>query len=204
MIRIVIADDESLVASALATLLNLEADLDVVAVLQSGHDVVQWLTHTAEPRADVLVCDLHLGDADGIDTARAVRDAHRHVPTLIVTSHAKPVALKRALKAGIEGFLPKASTAEEFAAAVRAVHSGKRYLDPELAALAIEAQDSPLTERESELLVLAGRGYSVDEIASRAFLAAGTCRNYLSSAMQKTGASNRFEAYTVALERGWI
>lgn len=209
MIRIAITDDESLVASSLATLLGLDEDLEVVAVLGSGEELVEWwrrATAAADAAlpADVLVCDLQLGGIDGIEAITAVRALHPEVRALVVTSHARPTSLKRALAAGITGFLPKTSSADEFASAMRAVHAGRRYLDPEVAALAIAASDSPLTEREAELLSLAGRGGSVDDIARAAHLAPGTCRNYLSSAMGKVGAQNRFEAFTLARQRGWI
>ncbi|MFC6146801.1 response regulator [Corynebacterium nasicanis] len=198
MIRIAIVDDESLVAQSLATLLSLEEDLEVVAVAASGEELLEWWRRGQE--LDVCVCDLQLGGIDGIETARRLGE----VGVLIVTSHARPRALKEALAAGVRGFLPKTSTAADFAAAIRAVHAGRRHIDPELAAWTISAGESPLTERETELLELAGRGGSVEDIAAAAHLAPGTTRNYLSSAMAKVGAQNRFEAYTRARERGWI
>lgn len=100
--------------------------------------------------------------------------------------------------------MPKTSSSDAFADAIRSVHAGRRYIDPELAALTIDANDSPLTEREAELLLLAGEGASVEEIAHRAHLTLGTTRNYLSSAMSKVGAANRFQAFTLARERGWL
>lgn len=213
MIRIAVTDDESLVASSLATLLSLEEDLTVVAVLRSGEELVEWWERggtsptegaDGDSPADVLVCDLQLGGIDGVEAVTRVREHAPNLPALIVTSHARPAALKRALASRIQGFLPKTSSTAEFATAIRTVHAGRRYLDPETAALAISAGDSPLTAREAELLALAGRGISVDEIAAEAHLAPGTCRNYLSNAMAKVGASNRFEAFTVARERGWV
>mgnify|MGYP002714093832 CR=1 FL=1 len=203
MIRIAITDDETLVASSLATLLGLEEDFEIVTVCGSGEELLEWWAR--EPNgADVLVCDLQLGGIDGIEAAHRVREKSPGVQVLIVTSHARPTALKRALEQGVAGFLPKTSDAKEFAAAIRTVHAGRRYLDPETAALAINASDSPLTERERELLELAGRGLSIEDIAAEAHLAPGTCRNYLSNAMAKTGAGNRFEAYMVARDRGWL
>lgn len=150
--------------------------------------------------ADVVVTDLQLGTGkDGIALATG-----SSVPVVLVSSHTSATVLKRALAAGIAGILPKTSSSEAFADAIRAVHNGRRYIDPELAAQTIAAGDSPLTEREAELLVLAGKGLSVEDIAAQAFLAPGTTRNYLSSAMSKVGASNRFAAYTIARERGWV
>lgn len=207
MITIAIADDESLVASSLATLLGLEDDLAVLVTCGSGEEMLTWWTRQqtmAQPVAQVCVLDLQLGGIDGIETAVKLRELTPELPVLIVTSHARPRLLKRALVNGVLGFLPKTSTAEEFATAIRSVHSGRRYLDQELAAMTISAGESPLTAREEEILELAGRGGSVDEIAAAVHLAPGTTRNYLSQAMSKVGAQNRFEAFTRARERGWL
>lgn len=200
MITVALLDDETLVANSLATLISLEEDIDVVHVAYSAEDFLSWWQR-AQPRADVVVTDVQLGD-DGVDGIAVAKQIH--APVVVVTSHARPGVVKRALGAGVLGVLPKTASAEDFAAAVRAAHAGKRHLDPELAAATIATGDSPLTEREAEVLALAGRGGTIDTIAQAAHLAPGTTRNYISSAMAKTGAANRFEAYTVALERGWI
>lgn len=197
MISVVIVDDEALVASSLGTLLDLEDDIDVKAVLGSGEELLDW---AKQHSADVIVTDLHLQRIDGIDAAAQIPDAK----TVIITSHPRPAALKRALAANILGFLPKTSTAEQFAAAIRSVHSGKRFLDPEVAASAIAAGESPLTDGETRVLTEVPSASSIADIAERCFLAPGTVRNYLSSAMSKTGANNRHEAYSLALEKGWI
>ena len=198
-VRVVVVDDESLVASSLSTLLSLEDDLDVVATLGSGEELLDWCrTHHAP---DVAVTDLQMGGIDGVETAASLPEG---VAVLIVTSHGRPRQLKRALAAGVAGFVPKTSSAAEFAPAVRTVHAGRRCLDPELAAQAIGAGESPLTERETELLEVAGQGGSVEQIAETVHLAAGTTRNYLSSAMSKTGAATRFEAWRIARDRGWL
>lgn len=199
VIRVVVVDDESLVASSLSTLLSLEEDLDVVATLGSGEEVLDWCHR--HPVPDVVVMDLQMGGIDGIETAESLPDG---VNVLIVTSHGRPRQLKRALAGGVLGFVPKTSSAEEFATAVRTVHAGRRYLDPELAATAIGVGESPLTEREAQVLEVAGQGGSVEQIAAAVHLAAGTTRNYLSSAMGKTGASTRFEAWRIAREHGWL
>ncbi|WP_080795841.1 response regulator transcription factor [Corynebacterium pacaense] len=207
MISIAIADDESLVASSLATLLGLEDDLTVLATAGSGEELISWWNDrlgTGQQVPGVCVLDLQMGDKDGIDTAIELRRLSPGLSVLIVTSHARPRQLKRALSAGILGFMPKTSTAEQFAAAIRSVHAGRRYIDPELAALTISAGESPLTPREEEVLELAGRGGSIDDIATAVHLAAGTTRNYLSQAIAKTGAHNRFEAFTRARELGWL
>lgn len=207
MISIAIADDEALVASSLATLLGLEDDLVVLTTCGSGEEIITWWNKQSaagEKTADVCVLDLQLGGIDGVDTAVKLREHTGNLPVLIVTSHARPRQLKRALAHGILGFLPKTSTAEEFANAIRSVYSGRRYIDPELAAMTISAGESPLTEREEEILELAGKGKSVEDIAAAAHLAPGTTRNYLSQAMSKVGAQNRFEAFTRARELGWL
>lgn len=207
MIRILIADDEALVASSLGTLLSLEEDLEVVLTAGSGEEALAWWRRQqtrGEQVADVCVLDLHMGGIDGIDTALELQKLSPGVATMIVTSHARPRGLKRALEQGVLGFLPKTSTAEQFAQAVRTVHQGRRFLDPELAAETISAGQSPLTPREEEVLEAAGRGGSIGEIAAEVHLAQGTTRNYLSSAMGKVGAQNRFEAFTRARELGWI
>lgn len=206
MIHVAIADDEALVASSLATLLSLEDDLDVLHIASSGEDLIAWWqalpAETASPH--VCVLDLQMGGIDGIDTAIKLKELYPSIAVLIVTSHARPRQLKRALAAGILGFLPKTSTAEEFASAIRAVNAGRRFIDPELAAMTISAGESPLTEREEEVLELAGKGLSAEDIAAAAHLAPGTTRNYLSQAMSKVGAQNRFEAFTRARELGWL
>lgn len=204
MITVVVVDDEALVASSLSTLLGLEEDLDVLATLGSGEELLDWWD--AGHAGDVVVMDLQLGGIDGVETARRLgeKTTGTTAAVLIVTSHGRPRQLRQALAAGVPGFIRKTSTAAEFAAGVRTVHAGRRYLDPDLAAAAIGAGESPLTEREAEVLEAAGRGGSVEQIAAQVHLASGTTRNYLSAAMGKTGASTRFEAWRIARERDWL
>lgn len=204
MITVIVVDDEALVASSLSTLLGLEEDLDVLATLGSGEELLDWWD--AGHAADVVVMDLQLGGIDGVETARRLgeKTTGTTAAVLIVTSHGRPRQLRQALAAGVPGFIRKTSTAAEFAAGVRTVHAGRRYLDPDLAAAAIGAGESPLTEREAEVLEAAGRGGSVEQIAAQVHLASGTTRNYLSAAMGKTGASTRFEAWRIARERDWL
>lgn len=207
MISIVVVDDETLIASSLATLLGLEDDLEVVASFSAGEEVVTWWRNrheAGEPVPDVCVTDLQLGGVDGVEVAEQILAITRETKVLIVTSHSRPRQLKRALSAGVQGFMPKTSSAEDFAAAIRAMCSGRRYIDPELAAMTISSGDSPLTEREAEVIEAAGQGGSVEDIAAAVYLAVGTTRNYLSSAMAKLEAQNRFEAYLKAREKGWI
>lgn len=196
MIRVLLADDENLIRVALAQLLDLEEDLTVVAQAASGEEAVAAARRT---EVDVAVLDLQMPGMDGIAAAEQLT-----CPAVIVTSHGRPGHLKRALSAGVRGFLPKTTSATTLAEVVRSVHRGGRYVDPELAAEAIAAGDSPLTPREADVLELAADGAPVDEIAARASLSPGTVRNYLSNAVTKLGAANRHDACAIARRMGWI
>ncbi|MEE6272976.1 response regulator transcription factor [Georgenia wangjunii] len=200
-IRILLADDENLIRDALAGLLALEEDFDVVAQAASGAEA---LAAGRKHAPDVAVLDLQMPDGDGIVTAQRLAEQVPGCRTIIVTSHGRPGYLKKALAAGVAGFLPKTVSARVLADVVRQVHGGGRYVDPELAAEAIGAGDSPLTAREADVLELAADGRPVEEIAARAHLSPGTVRNYLSSAAGKMGAANRHEAVRVARRHGWI
>ena len=210
-IRIVIADDETLIREALEAILSLQADSDVVAVAASGTEaIVQIERH----RPDVAVLDLLMPGADGIEVAAAISDSSRsshssqrtlqETKCLILTSHARPGYLKRALAAGVRGFVPKTTPAARLTEIIRRLHAGQRYVDPELSAEAIAAGDSPLTPREADVLELAADGAPVEEIARRAHLSPGTVRNYLSAAALKLSAPNRHAAAEIARSKGWI
>ncbi|MEU2199153.1 response regulator transcription factor [Isoptericola sp. NPDC019482] len=201
MIRVVLADDETLIRDAVAQLLDLEADLEVVAVAGSGTEAVAVIERH---RPDVAVLDLQMPGIDGIEVAVRARSEVPGCGVVVVTSHGRPGHLKKALAAGVRGFLPKTASAAVLAAAVRQVADGGRYVDPELAADAISAGDSPLTAREADVLELAADGAPVEEIAERAALAPGTVRNYLSSAVAKLGVANRHEAARLARAQGWV
>ena len=201
MIRALLADDEHLVRQAFAALLQLEGDIEVVAQAASGTEAVA-LARAHLP--DVAVLDLQMPGLDGLAVAAELRRLLPECGVLLVTSHGRPGYLKRALAQGVSGFLPKTVSVEVLRAAVHTVHAGGRYVDPQLAAEAISAGDSPLTPRETDVLELAARGAGVEEIARRASLSPGTVRNYLSSAMGKLGAANRHEAVATAQRLGWI
>ena len=206
MIPVLLADDETLIRAAIATMLDLEPDIEVVAHVDSGEELLaiwQRRADAGEPVA-IAVIDLQMSGIDGIDTATRLLRITPGAGTLIVTSHGRPGYLKRALEAGVRGFLPKTTSAATLAKVIRSVHAGGRYVDPELAADAISAGDTVLTAREADVLELAADGSSVDEIARRAHLSPGTTRNYLSSAMAKLGVANRYEAALKAREKGWI
>lgn len=200
-ITVMLADDEHLIRSALRALLTLEDGIDVVAEAATGDEALAMARAHAP---QVAVLDLQLPDRDGIAVAEAIHEALPGCRTMIVTSHGRPGYLKRALASGVGGFLPKTVSSQVLADAVRTVHGGGRYVDPELAADAISAGDSPLTDREADVLELAAEGAPVDEIAQRAALTPGTVRNYLSSAASKLGAANRHEAVHTARRHGWI
>lgn len=201
LIRVLLADDEHLIRGALAALLSLEDDLLVVAEAASGPEA-RAMARAHGP--DVAVLDLQMPGADGVAVATSLRGEVPGCQSMIVTSHGRPGHLKRALEAGVRGFVPKTVSAQRLAEIIRTVHAGNRYVDTELAADAISAGESPLTVREAEVLEYAEDGAPVTEIAERASLSPGTVRNYLSSATAKLGAENRHAAARLARERGWL
>ncbi len=200
-IRILLADDEHLIRTALAQLLDLEPDLDVVAQAATGDEA---LAMAAKHTVDVAVLDLQMPGPDGIAVAERLGAELPGCGVVIVTSHGRPGHLKRALQSGVRGFLPKTTSAATLAEVVRKVHAGGRHVDPDLAAEAIAAGDSPLTSREADVLELSADGTTIEEIATRAALSPGTVRNYLSSAITKLGAANRHDAWATARRMGWI
>jgi two-component system response regulator DesR len=201
MIRLLLADDENLIRSALAALLDMQDDMQVVAQAASGDEALA-MARIHHP--DVAVLDLQMPGLDGIAVAEALLRETPECASIIVTSHGRPGHLKGALAAGVRGFLPKTTSAPVLADVIRAAHTGGRYVDPELAAEAISAGDSPLTPREADVLELAADGAPIEEIAARAHLSPGTVRNYLSAAAAKLGAANRHEAVRIARTHGWI
>lgn len=201
MIRILVADDEHLIRDAIAGLLGLEDDFDVVGRAASGDEA---LATARKVRPDVALLDLQLPGPDGIEVARELATDLPECHSVIVTSHGRPGYLKSALAAGVRGFLPKTVSSSTLADVVRKVAAGGRHVDPELAAEAISAGDSPLSPRESDVLALARDGAPVDEIARRVSLSRGTVRNYLAAAIAKLDVSNRHEAVRVAADHGWI
>lgn len=201
MITALLVDDENLIRDALASLLGLEPDIDVVGRAASGEEAIA-VARRSSP--DVVILDLQLPGIDGLETARQLLAAAPDTAIVIVSSHGRPGHLKRALALGVRAFLPKTVSAAVLADVVRRAHAGGRHVDPELAAEAIAAGDSPLTAREADVLELAADGAPVEEIAARAGLSPGTVRNYLSAAATKLGASNRHEAARIARSRGWL
>ncbi|MCR2051755.1 response regulator transcription factor [Actinomyces bowdenii] len=200
-IRLLIADDQALVRGALATLLGLEPDLEVVAQVGTGREVV---AAAREHRADVALLDIDMPDGDGLAAAAALAASGMGCRSLIVTTFGRPGYLSRALEAGAAGFLVKDTPPEQLAEAVRRIHSGLRVIDPTLAQESVLLGPNPLTDREREVLRLAARGDDAHGIARALHLGERTVRNYLSSAISKTHARNRTEAARTAERNGWL
>jgi two-component system, NarL family, response regulator DesR len=201
VIRLLLADDQALVRGALASLLGLEPDLEVVAEVGRGDQVVPA---AREARPDVALLDVEMPGLDGIAATRALRAALPSCKILMVTTFGRPGYLRRALEAGASGFVVKDTPARQLADAVRRVHAGLRVVDPALAAESLATGSSPLTARETEVLRAARDGGTVADLAADLHLSEGTVRNHLSSAIGKTGARTRAEAVRLAEDAGWL
>jgi two-component system response regulator DesR len=200
-IRLLLADDQHLIRAALAALLGLEPDFEVVAEVSRGDEVV------AAARLhlpDVALLDIEMPGLDGLAAAAALAHEVPSCRVLMLTTFGRPGYLRRAMEAGALGFVVKDAPAEQLADAVRRVAAGHRVVDPNLAASTLAGGASPLTARERDTLVAARDGATVADIAGRLFLSEGTVRNYLSAAIAKAGVRNRIEALRVAEDRGWL
>lgn len=200
MIRVLIAEDQGMILGALAALLGMEGDIEVVACAGGGADA---LTLARETRPDVVMTDIEMPGMTGLELAAALRELRHPARIIIVTTFARPGYLRRALDAGVRGYVLKDAPASKLAEAIRTVHAGGKAIAPELATEAWEAAD-PLNDRERRILRLAGDGRSSAEIARKLCLSEGTVRNYLSEIINKLGASNRVEAARIARTRGWL
>ncbi len=201
MIRVLLAEDQAMVRGALAALLTLEGDIEIVAEVGRGDEVV---LAALDSKPDVALLDIEMPGGDGITAAAAL---HAQLPLcriLILTTFGRPGYLRQAMASGSVGFLLKDSPATQLAAAIRRVIAGERVVDPILAMAALSDGNNPLTERERTVLASASHGASIAEIALSLSLSEGTVRNYLSIAMQKVGAHNRIEAAHIAREKGWL
>ncbi|MDO0926663.1 response regulator transcription factor [Streptomyces sp. TG1A-8] len=200
-IKVLLAEDMHMVRGALVALLNLEEDIEVVAEVADGDQIV--------PRAlacgpDVAVIDIDLPGTDGLTAAAQLQKALPECRSMILTSLGRPGTFRRAVKAGVRAFVLKDAPPQELAQAIRRVQKGERVVDPELAMAAWDSGDNPLTDREAEVLRLAADGAEAGEIARRLFLSVGTVRNYLTASVVKLGARNRLDAVRIAREAGWV
>lgn len=201
MIRVLLAEDQALVLGALAALLRLEPDLDVVGMARNGQDALA-MCRSLTP--DVVLTDIEMPLMTGLELATALQAEGLGCKVVIVTTFARTGYLRRALGAGVRGYLLKDAPAETLAEAIRTVHAGGRAVAPELALESWSGEQDPLTERERQVLRLAGEGKSTADIAKLIFLSEGTVRNYLSEAISKLRAANRVEAFRLARDAGWL
>jgi len=200
-IRVLLAEDQTMLRGALAALLDLEPDITIVAQAANGREAHKLALSLAP---DVVVTDIEMPQMTGLEFAAALQQAESKARVIILTTFARPGYLRRALDAGARGYLLKERPASELAEAIRKVHAGLRAVDPALAAEAWSADADPLTDRERQILQRAGDGRSSAEIASELRLSEGTVRNYLSEAIAKLGAANRTDAARIARARGWL
>jgi two-component system response regulator DesR len=201
MIRVLIAEDQGMVRGALATLIGLEPDIEVVAQVARGDEVLAAALHA---RPDVALLDIEMPGATGLDAAEQLAADLPSCRVLILTTFGRPGYLRRAMEGGASGFVLKDAPASELCSAIRRALRGERVVDPGLAAAALSQGESPLTPREHEVLAASREHATVAELATALFLSPGTVRNHLSSVMQKLDARNRGEAVRVAEERGWL
>jgi len=201
VIRILIAEDQKLVLGALSALLRLEPDFAVVASAADGREA---LTLSEQLIPDIVLTDIEMPHMTGIELAQALGQRKLACRVVVVTTFARSGYLRRAMEAGVRGYLLKDAPVEALAQAIRAVHGGGRAIAPELALESWNGGNDPLTERERQVLRLAGEGRSSGEIARQVHLSEGTVRNYLSEAISKLGAGNRVEAYRMARDAGWL
>ncbi|MDP9844134.1 response regulator transcription factor [Streptosporangium lutulentum] len=201
MIRVLLAEDQGMMRGALALLLDLEDDLEIVATVGTGDEVVPAALRA---RPDVALLDIEMPGISGLDAAAGLRDRLPGCRVLMLTTFGRPGYLRRAMEAGAAGFLVKDGPVEELAAAIRRVLTGEKVIDPTLAAAALSTGANPLTDRERDVLAAAADGATIADISSRLHLSESTVRNYLSAAIGKTGTRNRVEAARTARDNGWL
>ncbi len=199
-IKVLVAEDQTMILGALAAMLEMEDDLEVVARATNGRDALRL---TQEEQPDVVVSDIEMPGMTGLELAAALEQSEHPVRVIIVTTFARPNYLRRALNAGVKGYLLKDAPAQQLAEAIRKVHRGGKVIAPELAAEIWDTED-PLSDRERQVLRLASEGLTSADIAGQLFLSEGTVRNYISEAISKLGANNRIEAARIARQKGWL
>jgi two-component system response regulator DesR len=201
VIRVLLAEDQAMVRGALAALLCLEPDIEIVAEVGRGDQVMESaMAH----RPDVALLDIEMPGQNGLEAAASLRERLPSCRVIMLTTFGRPGYLKRAMANGAVGFLTKEAPVAQLTEAIRRTVRGERVIDPQLAMDALSEGESPLTPRERDVLEAAGQGTSIAGIASTLFLSEGTVRNYLSSAIQKLDAGNRIEAFQIAREKGWL
>jgi two-component system, NarL family, response regulator DesR len=200
-VRVLLAEDQAMVRGAIAALLALEEDIEIVAEASRGDEVVDLALDSGP---DVALLDVEMPGGDGLDAAAALREKLPSCRVIILTTFGRAGYLKRAMENGATGFLLKDAPSSELAKAIHRVMRGERVVDPDLAALALSAGDNPLTEREREVLAASEGGATIEDVAARLYLSEGTVRNYLSAAIKKLGTRNRVEAARLAEKRGWL
>ena len=200
-VRVLLAEDQAMVRGAIAALLNLEGDIEIVAEASRGDEVVSAALQSVP---DVALLDVEMPGGDGLGAAAALREKLPSCRVIILTTFGRAGYLKRAMENGAAGFLLKDAPSSELAKAIHRVMQGERVVDPDLAAVALSAGDNPLTEREREVLAASEGGATIEDVAARLYLSEGTVRNYLSSAIKKLETRNRVEAARLAERRGWL
>jgi two-component system response regulator DesR len=200
-VRVLIAEDQTMLRGALAALLNLERDIAVVAQAANGREALRL---AGELAPDIVITDIEMPERSGLELASDLKSGNSKARVIILTTFARPGYLRRALDAGACGYLLKERPVSELVEAIRRVHTGLRVIDPALAADAWGAEENPLSDRERQILNRAGEGLSSAEIAAQLRLSEGTVRNYLSDAINKLGATNRVDAARIARSRGWL
>jgi two-component system response regulator DesR len=201
VIRVLLAEDQAMIREALAALLSFEDDIEVVAQVGRGDEVVRA---ALESKPDVALLDIEMPGMDGLTAAAELRRLIPGTKVVILTTFGRPGYLRRAMESGVSAFIVKDSPADKLAQTIRKVLDGQRVIDPDLAAAALAEGTSPLTPRERDVLAAATEGATIAEIAGKVYLSEGTVRNYLSACIQKAGARNRAEALRIARERGWL
>jgi two-component system response regulator DesR len=202
MITIAIAEDQALVRDAIATLLDLESDIEVVGSFSDGKQMSEWLA-SSEPLPDIILSDIEMPNMTGIELAEYCLKSHYPCKFVIMTTFAKPGYIQRAMSLGVKGFTLKEASSDYLVESIKKVNSGLKVIDPELALSALGEHD-PLTDKERKALQLAGEGLKTKEIAEKLFLSEGTVRNYLSEAISKLNATNRVDASRIAKQKGWL
>ena len=202
MIRVVIAEDQGMILGALAALLELEDDIEVLFKASDGQEALEYIQRN-QTQADILITDIEMPNLTGLDLAQHIKEKKMDVRTIILTTFSRSGYLRRAMDSGVKGYLLKDSPSEELVVAIRKVATGGKVVAPELMADAWMEQD-PLTEKERQALRLAKEGDTTEQIAAKLHLSAGTVRNYLSSAASKLDAKNRIEAARIAHQNGWL